>query len=63
MEFETFQEWNDYLQSIEYHDLDEFLPEYGMTNLEFRKFIWDSEHSGTMSYEEFVEDIKTWKKS
>lgn len=46
MEFETFEEWDAYLQSIEFHDPDEFMEEWGMTSIEFRKFIWDGEHSG-----------------
>ena len=61
MEFNTFEEWDSYLQSVKYHDPDEYLPEWGMTSLEFRKFIWDAEHSGTMSYEDFMEDIKSWR--
>ncbi len=57
MEFETFEEWDAYLQSIEYHDPDEFLREWGMTSIEFRKFIWDSEHSGTIPVEEFYDKM------
>jgi superfamily I DNA/RNA helicase len=58
--FNSFEEWNEYLQSVEYQNPEEFLPEWGMTSLEFRKFFWDAEQSGTISYKEFVEDIKTW---
>ncbi len=61
MEFESFEEWDAYLQSEEYQDPDQFLTEWGMTSLEFRKFIWDAEHSGSLSYDEFIEDIKTWR--
>jgi hypothetical protein len=61
MEFESFEEWDAYLQSVEYHDPEQFLPEWGMTSLELRKFIWDAEHSGSISYDEFIEDIKTWR--
>jgi hypothetical protein len=57
MEFETFEEWDAYLQSIEYQSPEEFLPEWGMTSNEFRKFIWDSEHSGTIPVEEFYDKM------
>jgi len=39
---------------------DKFFPEWGMTSIEFRRFIWDAEHSGTISYNKFLEEIKTW---
>jgi len=61
MEFETFEDWDAYLQSIEYHDPDKFLPEWGMSSIEFRKFIWDSEHVGTITYSDFVEEVKSWQ--
>ena len=60
MEFAAFEDWNDYLQSIEYKNPNEFLPEWNMTSIELRKFIWDAEHSGRMTYAEFIEDTKTW---
>ena len=60
-EFNSFEEWDAYLQSLEYHSQDEYLPEWDMTSLELRKFIWDAEHSDTISYDEFIEDIKSWR--
>ncbi len=41
-------------------DLDEFLPEWGMTNFELRKFIFDAEKSDTISEDKFYKEIKTW---
>ncbi len=60
MEFETFEDWNAYLQSTNYKNPDEFLDEWNMTSIELCKFIWDAEHSGQMTYQEFIEDTKTW---
>ncbi|MCD4696826.1 MAG: hypothetical protein K8S16_11370 [Bacteroidales bacterium] len=54
--YDTFEAWNEYLQSIEYVDLDEFLPEWGMTNYKLRKLIFESEKSGLMSLDEFKND-------
>lgn len=60
--YDTFEEWNNYLQSVEPMQLDEYLPAWGMTNLELRKFIWNAEHSGEgVSYEAFKNEISTWK--
>ena len=59
-EFETFDAWDAYLQSMQYVEPDKFFPEWGMTSIEFRRFIWDAEHSGTISYNKFLEEIKTW---
>ena len=60
--YNTFDSWNNYLQTISPVNLEKFLPEWGMTNLELRKFIWCAEHNETsMSYDEFRNEIKTWK--
>ncbi len=58
MQFETFEDWDAYLQSKEYKDPDEFLHEWNMTSYELRKFIWDSEHSGDyIPVEQFYEKL------
>lgn len=60
--YESFEEWNDYLQSEEPADLNEILPDLGISNLDIRRFIWDAEHSGNgMSYDSFKKEISTWK--
>ncbi|OQX78820.1 MAG: hypothetical protein B6D61_04675 [Bacteroidetes bacterium 4484_249] len=58
--YKTFEQWNEYLQTVEEVDLDEFLPEWGMTNFELRKFIFDAEKSDTISEDKFYKEIKTW---
>ena len=58
MEFETFEDWDAYLQSKDFKEPDEFLPEWNMTSYELRKFIWDAEHSGEyIPVEQFYEKL------
>jgi|GEM_PF-4165275 hypothetical protein len=58
--FKTFEDWNMYIQTVKKTNPNEVIPEFNITNSELLKLIWDSEHSETITYEEFVEDIKTW---
>ncbi len=55
----TFEEWNE--QFTDEGNLEEFIPEYGMTLREFRMGIYESERSGGITYEELGESIKKWK--
>jgi hypothetical protein len=58
MEFKTFEEWDAYLQSKDFKEPDEFLPEWNMTSYDFRRFIWDAEHSGKyIPVEQFYEKL------
>ena len=57
-EFETFEEWDAYLQSKDFKEPDEFLPVWNMTSSDLRKFIWDAEHSGEyIPVEKFYEKL------
>jgi len=59
-ETEAFEEWNK--QFTDNIDLETFIPEHGTTLREFRKMIYDAEMSedSEMSFDELLEDIKTW---
>ena len=54
----TFEEWN--VQFTDDMDLNEFIPEYGMTLKEFRLKIYNSERSEGMSKEKFIEKVNQW---
>lgn len=54
----TFEEWNN--QFTDNKDLDEFLPEYGMTLRKFRQKIYDTEIDESISMKEFKESVKNW---
>ena len=55
-----FEEWCK--QFSDDADLEEFLPEFGMTLRDFRKSIFESERSGWMTYEALGAAIQQWKK-
>ncbi len=58
----TFAEWNKQFHSSK-KELNEFLPEYNMTLLEYRKSIYEAEFSGdSVSLSDFLKELKTWKK-
>jgi len=59
-DFNSFTEWNNYLESIDKANVNETLDEFNTSQLELRKLIWDAEHSPQISYKEFVNDIKSW---
>jgi len=55
----SFEEWNK--QFDDDYNLDDFIPEYGMTLREFRTGIYEAELSGEeMSIDEFREKIQRW---
>jgi hypothetical protein len=54
----SFEEWNKQFEDD--MDLDEFIPEYGMTLREFRMAIYEAEMGDEMTMEEFKESLKTW---
>ena len=55
----SFEEWNK--QFTDDRDLDDFIPEYGITLRKFRQSIYDAEMSGDeISLDELLEDIKKW---
>ena len=55
----SFEEWNK--QFDDDRDLDEYLPEYGMTRGEFRRMIYERERNGKeMTFEEFFKRMEQW---
>jgi hypothetical protein len=59
---QTFEDWNRQFEDDENTNLDEFLPEHGVTLRQFRQTIWEGEQSDTMTFEAFLEDQKSWRK-
>ncbi|MBI5914360.1 MAG: hypothetical protein HY842_03220 [Bacteroidetes bacterium] len=59
---QAFEEWNQQFEDDENTNLDEYLPEHGMTLRQFRRLIWEGEQDETMTFESFVEDQKSWRK-
>jgi len=55
----SFEEWNK--QFIDNRDLDEYIPEYGMTLGDFRRQIYKAEFGKSMSLNEFENKVKEWK--
>jgi len=55
----SFNEWNK--QFVGKQNLDDFIPEYGMTVGEFRRQIYNAEFGETMSLNEFKNKISKWK--
>ena len=62
----TFENWNNYLQNIYPCILEGTDAEWGISNLELRKFIWEAEHSGDYipvdNYFEHLTDLRNGKK-
>ena len=60
-DYDTFEQWNEALDSFGKYQSEEYLPEDGMTVKEYRKMIWDMEHSGEgISLDEFKKEMKLW---
>jgi hypothetical protein len=58
----SFEEWSLQFEDEEGADLDEFLPEHGMTLIQLRRAIWEGEQSKEMTYSEFFADQQAWRK-
>ena len=58
--YQTFEEWNE--QFTDSRDLNEHMPEYGMTLREFRMGIYEAEMDteGDMTVDELLDDIDKW---
>jgi hypothetical protein len=59
---QSFEEWSLQFEDDEDTNLDEFLPEHGMTLLQLRRTIWEGEQGKEMTYSEFLADQQTWRK-
>lgn len=55
----SFEEWNE--QFEDNLNMDDMIPEYGMTLKEFRLKIYNSERQEGMSKEEFLNKVNSWK--
>ena len=56
----TFEEWNAQFEDPQ-RDLDEYLPEYGMTLGEFRRMIYERERSENyVSFDDFFKEMDKW---
>jgi len=62
--YDTYEQWNNYLISI-YGNSNEYLPEWGMTELDLRKTIWNAEqdfkNEKFITMDEFIKDLNEWK--
>ena len=56
-EFDNYQEWVRYLGQTDPRTPDSFLPEWGMTLDDFRRFLWDAEHGGITPADDFLDKI------
>ncbi|MBK9014574.1 MAG: hypothetical protein IPM82_11110 [Saprospiraceae bacterium] len=50
---QTFEEWNLQFEDDENTNLEEYLPEHGMSLRQFRQLIWEGEQSEAMTFEAF----------
>ena len=55
----SFEEWNK--QFTNERDLNDFIPEYGMTVGNFRNQIYEAEFGNSMSLNEFENKVSQWK--
>jgi cytoplasmic iron level regulating protein YaaA (DUF328/UPF0246 family) len=55
----SFEKWNE--QFTDDRNLDDFIPEYGMTLREFRQDIYNAETGNGMTINEFENRVKQWK--
>jgi len=55
----SFEEWNK--QFTDQRDLNEYIPEYGMSVGDFRRQIYEAEFGNSMSLNEFENKVKQWK--
>ncbi len=55
----TFSEWNEQFDNG--YNLTDFIPEYGMTVLDYRLKIYNSEREAGMSKDEFINKLNSLK--
>jgi hypothetical protein len=61
-ETQTFEEWSLQFEDDENTNLDEYMPEHGMTLRQFRQLIWEGEQSEVMTFDDFLEGQQSWRK-
>jgi len=55
--YSTFEKWNSTLQKLDGRNDKEYLPEFDMTLIDYRKIIWDMEQSENLSFEDGKKEI------
>lgn len=59
---QSFEKWNSQFKTSRF-ELNEKIPEMGLTLLEFRKKIYESEfNKKTVNFNDFKKELKSWKR-